>query len=211
MEDPRREIRDAYDAIAAEYTADRAESPPELEAVADVLEGLPAGGRVLDAGCGAGDPVTAALADRVETVGLDFSGGQLALAAERAPAAALVCGEMTRLPFADDSFDAVFSVYAVVHVPWEHHRRCFAAFHRVLRPGGEALLTVGTTDWSGTNDDWMGYGEPMHWEIPGEERTTDLLAAVGFDVEESFVVEDDVGEESGVKLFVRARATAAGE
>ena len=206
MVDRRRAVRDAYDAIAEEYEALRDDDPPELSLLDELVAGLPADARVLDAGCGSGDPAAAHVADRVEVTGLDFSRGQLELAGERVPEASLVAGDMTALPFADGAFDALYSLYAVIHVPRERHRACFAEFRRVLRSGAPLLVTVGHDDWEGANDNWMGLGAEMHWEIPGLERTSELLADVGFELRGRESVVDDVSEEEGEKLFVRARA-----
>ena len=206
MVERRAAVRDAYDAIAEGYDACRDDDPPELSLLEDLVDPLPADARVLDAGCGSGDPAAAALADRVRVTGLDFSRRQLELAAERAPGASLVQGDLTELPFAGGTFDALYSLYAVIHVPRERHRACFAEFRRVVREGAPLLVTVGHRDWHGTNDDWMGLGAEMHWEIPGLERTADILADVGFELEGHESVADGVSEEDGEKLFVRARA-----
>jgi SAM-dependent methyltransferase len=204
--DRRSDIREGYDEIAAQYHEERSEAPAELSLLESFAGSVPDDGRVLDAGCGGGAPVTAFLSDRVEVTGLDFSRAQLELADERLPGTPLVQGDMTGLPFADGAFGGLCSIYAVIHVPWKHHRACFAEFHRVLEPGAPVLLTVGTTDWCGHNDDWMGFGAEMHWEIPGLERTADLLEAAGFDVGTHEAIADNVSEEDGQKAFVRATA-----
>lgn len=206
MVDRREEIRDAYDEIAGEYEALRDHDPAELSMLEDLVAPLPADARVLDAGCGSGVPAMASLAERVGVTGLDFSAAQLALASERIPGASLVQGDMTDLPFADATFDALYSLYAVVHVPREQHRACFAEFRRVVSEGAPVLVTVGTDGWTGSNDDWMGLGAEMHWDVPGLERTADLVEAVGFELEGHEVVADGVSEEDGEKAFVRARA-----
>lgn len=204
--DHRNDVRRAYDAIAEEYVALRSDEPPELSMLDDLLEGLGPAARVLDAGCGSGDPAAAHVADRVDVTGLDFSGAQLDLAADRVPSASLVRGDMTALPFRDGAFDALYSLYAVIHVPRERHRECFAEFRRVVRDGAPVLLSVGGDDWSGSNDDWMGLGAALYWDVPGVDRTVDLLEDAGFDVESVGTVEDDVSEEDSEAAFVRARA-----
>lgn len=207
MTDRRREVRDAYDEIADGHDELRADSFPERELVADLRADLDDGARVLDAGCGAGEPVGTFLDDRCRVVGLDASRAQLDLAAERLPAAPLVQGDLTALPFASDAFDALCAIYSVIHVPEEFHRDCFAEFHRVCRDGAPALVTVGETDWTGSDEDWMGLGAAMHWEVPGVERATDVLEAVGFAVEDCEVVPDSVAEDDdATKAFLRARA-----
>ena len=206
MVDRRDDVRRAYDAIAEEYVSLRSDDPPELSMLDDLLEGLPPGARVLDAGCGSGDPVAAHVADRASVTGLDFSRGQLELAADRVPSASLVQGDVTALPFRDGAFDALYSLYAVIHVPRERHRACFAEFRRVLCDGAPVLVSVGGSDWEGSNDDWMGLGAELHWAVPGVDRTVELLEDVGFEVVGVTTVEDDVSEEDGEAVFVRARA-----
>lgn len=202
----RNDIRDAYDDIAEGYDDNRSDDPGELEAVKTFAADLAPDAHVLDAGCGAADPVTTYLDARVRTTGLDFSRGQLALAADRVQDAALVQGDMTSLPFPDDTFDGMVSMFAVIHVPSEEHARVFEEFGRVLRPGSPALVTVGSEDWRGENADWMGLGREMQWDIPGLERARDLLAEVGFAVEDVSVYEDDVSEAEGSWPVLSVRA-----
>jgi len=209
MTDPaerRRAIRDGYDTIAAGYDRQRTSDPPEIALLERFADRLEPGVCVLDAGCGGGEPVGTLLAERFDLVGLDFSRAQLDLARDRLPESALVSGDLVSLPFADGSFDAICAAYAVIHVPREQHRDCFEEFRRVLRPGGLLLVTVGTADWTGTNDDWMGFGAAMHWSSPGPERTSELLSVVGFDVLWERHVGDGVSERDGEHVFVLARA-----
>ena len=97
-------------------------------------------GTVLDIGMGAGR-LCEELAGRGWTVsGIDTSGEMVALAAQRLPDARerLVEGSVERLPFADESFDAVAGtgVLEYTDVP-----RALAEVARVLRPGGRAVVS----------------------------------------------------------------------
>ncbi len=49
-------------------------------------------------------------------------------------------GDVTRLPFANGSFDAVLSLDVLEHVP--DYQAALREFARVLRPGGELVLSV---------------------------------------------------------------------
>lgn len=202
-DDSKRVVRRGYDDVATDYLAERAETGRERELAEAFAADLRDDSRVLDAGCGAGVPVTTVLADAGHrVVGLDASREQLRLARERVPAA-LVQGDLTRLPFADGAFDALVSFHAVIHVPREEHAGALAEFARVLRPDGRLLVSTGVEPWEGTNPDWLDAGAEMFWSFHGRERNLELLEEAGFVVDGEEVVGDDIG--GGSFLFVRGR------
>jgi SAM-dependent methyltransferase len=99
---------------------------------------------VLEAGCGiATDGINFARAG-ARYVGLDLSSSALELAHKRfemeGETGRFVFGSVTDLPFADDSFDLVYSCGVIHHV--EQTRAAVSEFHRVLRPGGHAIVMV---------------------------------------------------------------------
>lgn len=108
--------------------------------------------RVLDCGCGPGT-ITVDLAAAVapgEVIGIDQQAEQLeharALASERGLSNATFReADVYALPFADASFDAVFSNALLEHVA--DPLRALGQMHRVLRPGG--VIGVSVPDWSG--------------------------------------------------------------
>lgn len=203
--DERQTVREGYDAVAETYTAERSGSGADADLAAEFAGDLPAGSRVLSAGVGAGGPATEALVDRHEVVGLDLSRGQLDLLGERLPDVAPVQGDLTDLPFAADSFDALASSHAVIHVPRERHAEVFAEFHRVLRAGGEAFLVVGNGAWEGRNPDWLDAGAEMVWSFWGRETNLELLRETGFTVDDWWVVGEDI-DGDGEWCVVRATA-----
>ncbi|HET7924311.1 MAG TPA: methyltransferase domain-containing protein [Rhodanobacteraceae bacterium] len=107
--DPRTIVASGYDAIAAAYGRLVADMSPRVrdKYLGVVRDRVPRGARVLELGCGAGDPMTRALAGRYDVAAVDISRKQLALARTNAPAARLARADMTRLPFAAASMDAV--------------------------------------------------------------------------------------------------------
>ncbi|MFW6376683.1 MAG: class I SAM-dependent methyltransferase [archaeon] len=195
----RRTVRDAYDAIAETYDEQRDDDPPETALVDVFLDRLPAAPHVLDAGCGGGGPITRRLAAGATVAGLDFSRAQLDLAEDRLPETAFVQGDLTELPFRADAFDGLVSAYAVIHVPWDEHATVFEEFHRVLRPSAPLLVSVGSDDWEGSTDDWLGGGAEMHWSQPGPDRTAALLPEAGFTVEGAHAVADTLAEDDDVE------------
>lgn len=94
---------------------------------------LPAGGRVLDLGCGVGHSFHE-LAPR-ETVGVDISAEALAGQDRETHVA-----DMRALPFGDDTFASVLSVQSIEHVP--DAERVLAEVVRVLAPDGVAVFVT---------------------------------------------------------------------
>jgi SAM-dependent methyltransferase len=108
---------------------------------------LPAAGpRVLDAGCGTGGLLRhlAAAQPGWTLTGLDVSPLACALARERA-VAAVVEGDVTQLPFADGTFDAVVSCDVVCQVP--DAGAALRELVRCLRPAGWVVLTMPAYQW----------------------------------------------------------------
>lgn len=118
---------------------------PAAEGMVDRL-GINAGDRVLDVATGTGNGALIAAERGAETSGLDLTPKLLALAAERATAANveidLVEGDAEALPYDDDSFDAVMSMYGVMFAPSQ--QRAARELVRVCRPGGR----IGITAWT---------------------------------------------------------------
>jgi len=106
------------------------ERPGWAEDVAELrrtLEGLtPA--RTIDVACGTGF-LTSYLPG--EIVGLDQSEAMLAIARERVPAATFVRGDALELPFADDSFERLFTAHFYDHLADDERRRFLAEARRI--------------------------------------------------------------------------------
>lgn len=106
--------------------------------------------------------VRAFLAPRVETyVATDLTRGVSSYAGELSAAA-----DLTRLPFRPESFDLVLASHVLEHIPDD--RAAVREIHRVLRPGGIALLPVPITHGGPTIEyDAPHPHEEMHVRAPG--------------------------------------------
>jgi len=108
---------------------------------------LSAGQRFLDVGCARGAllrTVDARVRFEPTPVGVDFSAAGLALArceqARSGRPAHYVLGTATALPLAGASFDVITSGYLIKHLTDEELRHFLDELHRVLAPGGLALI-----------------------------------------------------------------------
>ncbi|CAN5485177.1 class I SAM-dependent methyltransferase [soil metagenome] len=101
-----------------------------------------AGDEVLDVACGTGNATIPAAQAGAAVNGLDLTQELLergrANAAEAGVEVEWVEGDAEALPFADESFDAVISVFGVMFAP--DHRKAAGEVARVLRPGGRIAI-----------------------------------------------------------------------
>lgn len=188
-------VLQGYDDIASTYLEGRSPSDEEREALTTFLDSLPNDARVLDSGCGGGEPVLKRVADSHRPVGVDFSAAQLEIAKSTVPEAGLVRGDMTRLPVAENSVDAVVAYHSLIHVPSGDHRPVLDEFARVLRPGGRLLVSEGPEEWAGTSLDWLGTGTEMGWYIAGAAATRKQLAAARFCIEREYGAPNTLAED----------------
>lgn len=109
---------------------------------------LGAGQRVLDVAAGNGNAALAAARRGCEVTATDFVPALLAHGRERAAAERLPIdfrhGDAEQLPIADNSFDAVLSVFGVMFTP--DHEQAARELVRVCRPGGTIALASWTPE-----------------------------------------------------------------
>ncbi|GAA1734823.1 class I SAM-dependent methyltransferase [Isoptericola hypogeus] len=145
------------------------------------LLGDVAGARVLEVGAGAAHCSRWLAARGAHVVATDVSAGMLAHAARldretgvRVPAAQ---ADARALPFADDSFDVVFTSFgAIPFVP--DAARVHAEAARVLRPGGRWVFSV---------------THPVRWAFPDDPTSRGLTAQFSYFDRRPYVETDGEG------------------
>jgi len=113
----------------------------EMRAEALELLDLSPDDRVLDVGCGTGFGTEGLLQYTDDVHGLDQSIHQMEKAFEkfgRTDRVNFYRGDAERLPFADDSFDAVWSSGSIEY--WPNPVDALAEFRRIVKPGGSVLV-----------------------------------------------------------------------
>ena len=101
--------------------------------------------RVLDAGCGSGLQTIQLARCSEEVVGLDISAGLIEVAREQCAGLAnvsFVVESVTKMPFEDESFDAIFSYGDVVSHILEDYEKAIAEFARVAKRGALVSFEV---------------------------------------------------------------------
>ena len=102
------------------------------------------GKRVLDIGCGTGDwSYQAALYGAKSVDGFDKEEKMVELAKQitsQFNTVSIQLGDIMNMPYDDNTFDIALSVYVTCTLPKETLSKHFSELHRVLVPGGKALV-----------------------------------------------------------------------
>jgi len=194
-EDPTEVVRRGYDAVSVRYDEEYGGATKYQAWLGELRERIPAGGTVLDLGCGSGIPVSRDLSEAgYRVTGIDISEVQIRRARELAPGAEFVRGDVTSVEFGPDSFDAVVSFFALIHLPLEDQPSLLKRIATWLRPGGLFLATTGYWAWTGAEENWLGGGVPMWWSHADVATYRAWITQAGLAIErEEFVPEGDGG------------------
>ncbi|MGW1080485.1 class I SAM-dependent methyltransferase [Kitasatospora sp. NPDC002522] len=150
----------AFDAIGPRYQEVFPARSGQLECGDWLLAELPAGARVLDVGCGAGEPTARQLAEGgLRVTGVDLSEGMLAQARAAAPTADFHRLDIVDLateragsawgvpelgPSGAGTLDAAAAFFSLLMLPRAEIAEVLGGVRELLRPGG--LLAVGMVE-----------------------------------------------------------------
>jgi SAM-dependent methyltransferase len=194
--DFKKTVKDGYNAIADRYLVERRRDSQDVRLLDDFMARLPITAKVLDAGCGAGVPISQRLSERFQVTGVDFSEAQIELARKNVPYATFLCEDMTNVDFPENTFDGITSYYAIIHIPREEHQGLLANFYRILKPGGIALLCLGAEHLIDDLDEDF-FGTRMYWSHYDTETYLKMLSGCGFSILWSRRVADESCEGAG--------------
>jgi len=152
--------REVFDQIAESWY--RVRHWPLLKEDLDVLAARWQNGKLLNVGCAHG-PDFLPFSEGFELWGVDSSAAMLRQGIKYSTKfklyVNLAAADALSLPFADDAFDWAISVATYHHIKGEDEReKAFVELKRVLKPEGEAFLTV----WN--------HGQPRFWFKSKEQQ-----------------------------------------
>lgn len=137
-----------YTEIARNYRQDwRGESASDLtEKYNSFLQKLGQGSKqILDVGCGTGKASLFFSWLGYQVCCLDLSAGMLQETINQKGSSdnlSATLANMKNLPFASNSFDGLWTMASVVHLPQKDRKIAFSEFYRVLKPDGVLSLSV---------------------------------------------------------------------
>lgn len=168
------EVVNYYDTIAKDYDESRFNNSygafidAEERRVLDRLIDCSSHTMRLEVACGTGRLTGYA------THGLDASAEMMKLAMERHPAVQFTHASATETPFADASFDIVYSFHLLMHLDAETIGKIFAEVHRILKPGGRFILDIPSRKRRE-----LLHHKQASWHGASHMSSTDMTAAAG--------------------------------
>lgn len=190
--DPKRIVRDGYNACAGAYAPVRAAD--DADQITHLIDVLPEGSSVVDLGCGAGVPITRALSERYRVTAVDISEAMIRRAKSNVPGARFIHGDVVAMALADVAFDAAVAIFMLFHLPREEHGRLFERVWSWLRPGGYFLVSL-TQDGEAECIKHDFFGTDMYWSKLSLAESMDLLEEVGFEIVCERIIEHGYGRQ----------------
>lgn len=190
MASPAGSVIDLYSRRAADWDADRGQTPFEGVWLDAFLDLVPSGGTVLDLGCGSGLPIADRFIEQGRRVtGVDASPGLIDLCRDRFPGHDWIVADMRGLDL-ERTFDGLIAWHSAFHLAPEDQPGMFEVYARHVAPGGALMFTSGSRHGEAVGE-WRG--EPLyHGSLSPEENRAGLDAA-GFDLVRHVLDDPDCG------------------
>ncbi len=138
------EIESGYNLMADKFSETRKYFWRGLEFIGDCVKG---GDKVLDYGCGNGRLLDLLYEKNISYTGIDISQKLINIARNKYKSENInfykIDASQSSLPFESNYFNTIYSVAVLHHMPSEELRREITKeLHRVLKPGGQIIITV---------------------------------------------------------------------
>ncbi|MGA2566635.1 MAG: class I SAM-dependent methyltransferase [Pseudolabrys sp.] len=151
---------------------------------------LPAGGTILDLGCGPGKPMAAyLLAQGFDVCGVDSSPTMISLCQENFPGREWLVDDMRKLALGR-RFGGILAWDSFFHLNHDDQRRMFPIFRAHAAPGAPLMFTSGPQHGEAIGN---LHGEPLYHASLAPDEYRALLAANGFAVAAERMEDPDCG------------------
>ena len=150
--------------------------------------------KILDLGCGMGDPIGKYFIDKgYQLTGVDGSSKLIDLAKNRFPQAEFMVGDMRKISL-KEKFDSIIAWNSFFHLPKEDQRLMFKIFENHINPGGILMFTSGPSDGEVWSDNG---GEMLYHASLSPEEYKKLLTEHHFEL-----IKNALDDEGGAYIWI---------
>ena len=179
-----------YDDSVDWFEANRGRVLVEKKYLDQVIQNIPAAGKVLDLGTGIGLPIASYFSEKgFQVTGVDGSRKMIERARRLKPESAWLVADMRTLDL-NEGFDAVIAWDSLFHLTQNEQRPMFERIARHLNPRGMLLFTSGPD--AGESFGELNGFELYHASLSPDEYK-DLLSKNRFDILDHKIEDPDCG------------------
>lgn len=144
-------VYESYEHIVSWFDNARTKTLMESEYLNLMLNAVPAGGSVLDLGCGTGEPIAQFFINKgFKITGVDGSKKMIALCKNRFPSERWIISDMREINL-QQRFDVILAWHSFFHLDHDSQRNMFKVVDAHIKPGGIFAFTSGEEEgevWS---------------------------------------------------------------
>jgi len=184
-------VYESYEEIVPWFDEARTKTLMEAEYLNLIVKLIPAGGSVLDLGCGTGEPIAQFFINKgFKLTGVDGSQKMIALCKQRFPNEEWIVSDMRDVNL-EQQFDVVLAWHSFFHLDPDSQRKMFKLFSAHTKPGGILAFTSGDEEGEIWSDN--GGQQLYHASLSSNEYER-LLTAASFKVLVHKVRDPECGE-----------------
>lgn len=180
-----------YDRIAEKWAAARSSAlqPKERPFVDTLLEGMPPRMRILELGCGTGQPIASHLLGRGHHItAVDESSRLLDHAMMNLPTCNVIEADIATFE-TSERFHAVVCWDVLFHISREHHAAILKRMHNWLLPGGRIMITSGGLDSDHPPFSDVMFDQTFNYDSHPTGVMRSLVEQAGFDILKSELID----------------------
>jgi len=184
-----------YDLISDQWSSLREQLPPKDKELFDFfVDRLPQQARVLDLGCGSGNPIAKQLAEKgFSVVGVDRSKSLLQKARENVPSGIFHLADIEAYDI-QPGYNGVVLWDVIFHIPREEHQAILQKIYESLTPDGYLVMSSGGSDEELPPFTDFMFGAEFFYDAFSPAKLLSLCEKIGYNIRKHVVVNEPDGK-----------------
>lgn len=183
-------VYESYEKIAKWFDEHRSRELFEKHYLDMAMSYLSTGAKILDLGCGMGEPIAKYFIDNgYDLTGVDGSQKLINFAKTRFPENKFIVGDMRELDL-KEKYDCIIAWHSFFHLPQDDQRKMFQIFKSYMNQNGVLLFTSGASAGEVWGDNG---GENLYHASLSIEEYQELLVSNGFELITNKIEDENCG------------------